>query len=200
MHRQPAFTRTVMAAGLLLTCAGAYADADVAALQQRLRQMEQEMSSLRAELAKIAAQAPAQEQKVAEIASRVVKVETTPAPLAGPKQAGNRVFFRGGYAMMPDDRSNGAFTDMINLPGAITLADINNDSDDGWYFGAGFDFLLSRDTLGLLPGVWTLAELGLEFRHMGGKDAHLIGPVAECLLLNDVKDGGVAGYLELHEH
>jgi hypothetical protein len=68
-------------------------------------------------------------------------------------------------------------------------------SDDGWYFGAGFDFLLSRDTLGLIPGAWTIAELGLEFRNMGSKDAHLLGPVAECLLLNEVKAGGVPGAL-----
>ncbi|MCC6707923.1 MAG: hypothetical protein IT492_10195 [Gammaproteobacteria bacterium] len=196
MNRQKTFTRTAIAAGLALACAGAHAEADVAALQQRLNQMEQEMSALRAELAKVAAQAPAQEQKVAEIETRVAKVETAPAPAAAPaKEAGNRVFFRGGYAKMPDDRSNGAFTDMINVPGAIGLADIQNKRDDGWYFGAGFDFLLSRDTLGLLPGAWTIAELGLEFRNMGSKDAHLIGPVAECLLLNDVKAGGVPGAL-----
>lgn len=30
---------------------------------------------------------------------------------------------------------------------------------------------------------------------MGSKDAHLIGPVAECLLLNEVKAGGVPGAL-----
>lgn len=194
MNRHKTFTRTAIAAGLLAACAGAQADADVAGLQQRLAQMEQEMAQLRAELAKVAAQEPAQEQRVQAIESRVAKVESAPAPVAeAPKVAGNRVFFRGGYAKMPDDRSNGAFTDMINVPGAIGLPDINNTSDDGWYFGAGFDFLLSRDTLGLLPGVWTIAELGLEFRDMGGKQAHLIGPVAECLLLNEIKTGGVPG-------
>jgi opacity protein-like surface antigen len=196
MNRQKTFTRTAIAAGLALACAGAHAEADVAALQQRLNQMEQEMAALRAELSKVAAQAPVQEQKVAEIETRVAKVETAPAPVAAPaKEAGNRVFFRGGYSKMPDDRSNQAFTDMINVPGAIGLADIENKRDDGWYFGAGFDFLLSRDTLGLIPGAWTIAELGLEFRNMGSKDAHLIGPVAECLLLNEVKAGGVPGAL-----
>ncbi len=193
MNRQTTFTRTAIAAGLALACAGANADADVAALQQRLNQMEQEMSALRAELARVAAQEPVQEQKVAAIETRIAKVETAPA--AESKAAGNRVFFRGGYTQMPQNRSNGAFTDMIDVPGAIGLPDINNNSDDGWYFGAGFDFLLSRDTLGLIPGAWTIAELGLEFRNMGGKEAHLIGPVAECLLLNEIKAGGVPGAL-----
>ena len=130
MHRQTTFTRTALAAGLLLACASAHADADVAALQQRLSRIEQEMSTLHVELAKVAAEAPAQEQKIADMAARVAKVETAPAPVPAAKQSDNRVFFRGGYAKLPDDRSNGAFTDMINLPGAIGLADINNNSEE----------------------------------------------------------------------
>ena len=195
MNDQHPLIRNSLAAALLLACAGAHAEGDVAALQQRLDRMQQEMMSLRAELAQLSAQAPAQAQKVEAIESRVAAVETAPPPAPMTKASGNRVFFRGGYAKLPDDRANGAFTDMIDVPAAIGLADINNDADDGWYFGAGFDFLLSRDTLGLIPGAWTIAELGLEFRNLGGKDAHLIGPVAECLLLNDIKTGGVAGAL-----
>ena len=195
MKEQHPLLRCALAIGLILACLGAQAESDVAVLQQRLDRMQREMMSLRAELAQLSAQAPAQAQKVDAIESRVTKVETTPAPAPSAKTPGNRVFFRGGYTKLPDDRANGAFTDMINVPGAIGLADINNDADDGWYFGAGFDFLLSRDTLGLIPGAWTIAELGLEFRNLGGKDAHLIGPVAECLLLNDIKAGGVPGAL-----
>ncbi len=186
MKNRPVFVRTALAAGLLAACAGASAEVDVAALQQRLEQMEREMQALRAELAKVAAEEPKQTQKVQEIETRVAKVESAPA---AQKVIGNRVFFRGGYATLSEDRSNGAFTDMINVPGAIGLPAINNTSDDGWYFGAGFDFLLSRDTLGLLPGVWTIAELGVEFRSLGGEDAHLVGPVAECLLLNELGIG-----------
>ena len=182
----------------MLTCgAGATMAADdVAALQARLAQMEQQMAAMKAELSKMTADEPAQVQKVQEIETRVAKVEQT-APAA--KVIGNRVFFRGGYTTMVDDRSNGAFTDMNDVSGAIgaatggLLPSVKNTNDDGWYFGAGFDFLLSRDTLGLLPGTWALAELGLEFRDLGKQETHLVGPVAECLLLNEVVAGGFNG-------
>jgi len=178
----------------MLACGTGVAGAadDVAALQARLAQMEQQMAAMKAELAKMTSAEPAQEQKVQEIETRVAKVEAA-APTA-PKVVGNRVFFRGGYTTMVDDRSNGAFTDMNDISGAIgqiaggLLPPVKNANDDGWYFGAGFDFLLSRDTLGLLPGTWALAELGLEFRNLGSEEVHVVGPVAECLLLNGLNN------------
>ena len=166
---------------------GASAADDVAALQARLAQMEQQMAALKAELAKVAAAEPAQAQKVEAIETRVAKVEQARPAAEAPKVAGNRVFFRGGYAGLVDDRANGAFTDMNDVVGALGGGPLKNKQDDGWYFGAGFDFLLSKDTLGLLPGTWTLAELGLEFRDLGANTQHMVGPVAECLLLG----GGV---------
>jgi len=188
--------RQAVVAAILAVGAGSAAAADdVAALQARLAQMEQQMAAMKAELAKMTAAEPAQEQKVQEIDARVAKVESV-APAQ--KVIGNRVFFRGGYGSMVEDRTNGAFTDMNDISGAIgaatgLLPSVKNNNDDGWYFGAGFDFLLSRDTLGLLPGTWTLAELGLEFRNLDSTEAHLVGPVAECLLLNEVVGGGMNG-------
>ena len=86
-------------------------------------------------------------------------IQTT-AFAAEPK---NRVFFRGGFAQLEDDRSGQIFVDAAGATGRFT-------DDSGWYAGAGFDFLLSPDTLGLLPGVWTIAELTLEFRNVGSAD------------------------------
>ena len=188
--------QAIVAAMLACGAGSAGAADDVAALQARLAQMEQQMAAMKAELAKMNAAEPAQELKVQDIETRVAKVEAA-APTAS-KIIGNRVFFRGGYTSMVDDRSNGSFTDMNDISGAIggatgLLPSVKNTNDDGWYFGAGFDFLLSRDTLGLLPGTWTLAELGLEFRNLGSKDVHVVGPVAECLLLNEVLAGGLGG-------
>lgn len=180
---------------LAFGASGAGAADDVAALQARLAQMEREMAALKAELAKLSAAEPAQQQKVQEIETRVAKVESA-APAS--KIHGHRLFFRGGYASMVDDRANGTFTDMNDISGAIgaatgLLPSVKNRRDDGWYIGAGFNFLLWRDTLGLLPGTWTLAELGLEYRNLGSSQAHLVGPVAECLLLNETVGGGLNG-------
>lgn len=188
--------QAIVAAMIACGAGPAVAADDVAALQARLAQMEQQMAALKAELSKMSAAEPVREQKVQEIETRVAKVETA-APTAS-KHAGHRLFFRGGYAGMVDNRANGAFTDMNDLSGAVgtatgLLPSVKNRSDDGWYFGAGFNFLLSRDTLGLLPGTWALAELGLEFRNLGSEETHLVGPVAECLLLNEVTTGGLNG-------
>jgi len=95
-------------------------------------------------------------------------IQTT-AFAAEPK---NRVFFRGGFAELEDDRSGQIFVDAAGATGRFT-------DDSGWYAGAGFDFLLSPDTLGLLPGVWTIAELTLEFRNVGSRDST---PTVACLI------------------
>jgi hypothetical protein len=169
-----------------------HAASDIEALRVRLAQMEKEAAAMRSELDRLIQAQPQQSDKVKEIETRIAKVEQIGGAAA---VKGHRVFFRGGYANLIDDRSGGAFTDMMDVPGALGFASVKNTDDDGWYFGAGFDFLLSRDTLGLMPGTWALAELGLEFRSLGSENVHLIGPVAECLLLNEVTLGGVPGAL-----
>lgn len=199
MQSKHTFAYGAIMAGLLAATGNTAADT-VQELQQRLAQMEKEMQALRAELGKLANAEPAQQQKVQEIETRVAKVEQTTPAVSAPLVKGHRVFFRGGYAGLVDSRANGAFTDMLNVPAALAGigvlpagTSIQNSDKDGWYFGAGFDFLLSKDTLGLLPGVWTLAELGVEFRNLGSKDAHLLGPVAECLIVNNALTAGTAG-------
>jgi len=86
-------------------------------------------------------------------------IQTT-AFAAEPK---NRVFFRGGFAQLEDDRSGQIFVD---AGGVGTL----HTDDDGWYAVAGFDFLLAPDVLGLMPGTWIIAELTLEHRNVGTAD------------------------------
>ncbi len=175
---------TTLHAAILCATAGVSGAAgavDADALQQRLLELEKETAALRAELDLIKQSKPSDTLAV-----------TAPA---APSIKGNRVFFRGGAANLVEDRANGAFTDMMDVPGALGLGSVENGNDDGWYFGAGFDFLLSHDAFGVLPGTWALAELGLEFRDIGSEEVHLIGPVAECLLLNEVTTGGVPGAL-----
>jgi hypothetical protein len=70
----------------------------------------------------------------------------------------NQLFFRGGYSSLFEDRHSSAFTD--------TFTGVNT-QDEGWYVGAGFDFQLTRDIWGLMPGSWVVAELGLEYNNLG---------------------------------
>jgi hypothetical protein len=77
------------------------------------------------------------------------------------KNTGNRVFFRGGYTQLNEDRGNQVFTDTFNITGNP------NDGDEGWYVGAGFDFVLTRDLWGMMnknSGIWVDAELMVEWK------------------------------------
>jgi len=59
-------------------------------------------------------------------------------------ETGNMVFFRGGYAKMDHDRGGDLLTNGANLLGPNAVGANGegvNGGDDGWYFGAGFDFL-----------------------------------------------------------
>lgn len=165
--------------------------AQLAQMQEQMQQQMQQMQQMQAKIESLSAQEPKQQQQVQRIEQRVARVESAPVVTA-PAINGNRVFFRGGYAGMTDDRGNGVFTDILGV------APKNND-DSGWYFGAGFDFLLSNNTFGLLPGTWAVAELGLEFRDMGSQTTPLAVPTAACIALNNagLAGGGAASCLGL---
>ena len=128
MRQLKPVTYGMLMAGLMVAAGNASA-ASEAELQAKLSALESEIAALKAEMG-----------KVQEIDARVAKVEKA-APAAGSKVIGNRVFFRGGYSQLIDDRSNGAFTDMNNVVGALSAAGIvpaglsnTHNSDDGWYF------------------------------------------------------------------
>ena len=174
-----------VALALATTAVPALATTDIEMLQERLARMEQETAALRAELELVKQESP--QKAAARDAAAPVSVATAATA------KGHRVFFRGGYAALMEDRADGAFTDMNDVTQALGLPPTRNTSDDGWYFGGGFDFLLSHDSFGLLPGTWALAELGLEFRDLGSEDVHLVGPVAECLLLANLGAGAATG-------
>ena len=164
--------------------------ASVSELEQRMKMLEAELATLRQEIQAVKAAEPAQTQQVQQLDNRVSAVETaTKEPMqkmeervahveemARPqKYPGNMIFFRGGYTGLMDDRAFGAVTDVYGLGN-------DNDSDSGWNVGAGFDFLLTRDVWGMLPGVWALAELGVEFGHIDSEETILPVPTAECAI------------------
>ncbi len=185
-------TLTMAVASALIaasTTAGAVSTAD---LERKLMQLEAELAALRQELKATQAAEPAQTQQVQQLETRVGAVE---APVQNLEQrvsdmetkgspyftrhpatrTGNMIFFRGGYTGLMDDRAFGAVTDVYGLGN-------DNDGDSGWNVGAGFDFLLTPDVWGLMPGTWALAELGVEFSHIDSAETILPVPTAECAL------------------
>ncbi|MGE0387948.1 MAG: hypothetical protein AB7Q97_24750 [Gammaproteobacteria bacterium] len=174
------------ATALTVAAGAAAADSTAAALEKRLQQMEQDMAALRAEIATLKAGEPAQVQSQQRLEQRVASVEASAMKQVDERLAkveaarppavpGNMIFFRGGHTGLSEGREFGAFTDIYGLG-------TDNDNDSGWYVGAGFDFLLTRDVWGMLPGTWALAELAVEFSSVDSEETPLVVPTAECAL------------------
>ena len=77
---------------------------------------------------------------------------------ASAEDAGNMIFFRGGYAAATSDRSGELFTDGHSFGGS------SNGGSQGYYVGAGEDILLTRDLWGMMNGIALLGEIGVEFK------------------------------------
>jgi len=81
---------------------------------------------------------------------------------ASAEDAGNRVFFRGGWAAATSDRSNELFTDGHNFAGS-------NGGSTGYYVGAGEDIMLTRDFWGMTKNIALLGEIGVEFKRFNSE-------------------------------
>ncbi|MDX1411038.1 MAG: hypothetical protein R3351_02695, partial [Nitrospirales bacterium] len=73
-------------------------------------------------------------------------------------QVGNMVMFRGGGAWLTSPRSNEVFTDVFGFTGTT------NDNTAGWYAGGALNLILSKDMWGMMSGVWTQGEIGVEYK------------------------------------
>ncbi|HYE38053.1 hypothetical protein [Methylocaldum sp.] len=136
------------------TSKGTSAQADI---ERRLQMMEDEMRALRSELAKArsdskanAAQLEAQQQKVDQQLAEAEEHE---------KEHHDLLFFRGGYAKMEHGRG---------YKGLETLLINQEDNDnDGWYVGAGFDHQLTDDFWGLTDMASLDGEVMFEYKNFG---------------------------------
>ena len=81
---------------------------------------------------------------------------------ASAEDAGNRVFFRGGFAGATSDRSTEMFTDGHNAAGS-------NGGSTGYYVGAGQDIMLTRDLWGMTKNIALLGEIGVEFKRFNSE-------------------------------
>jgi hypothetical protein len=82
---------------------------------------------------------------------------------ASAEEAGNMVFFRGGFAKLNSDRGNELWTD------ANGTNRRQNDSSIGWYTGAGLDLLLSKDAWGGMDKTWVVGEIGVQFSRLASQ-------------------------------
>lgn len=125
-------------------------------MQNGMQAMQNGMQALQSELEKVRTESNQVTQKVEHIQQKE-KENLAEEEQGGRK--GNMVFFRGGFAHSAQHRDGMVFhSDVVNA-GAQDRPDKN-----AWYFGAGFDWNLTRNAWGMAPRTNVLAELMFEYK------------------------------------
>ncbi len=172
-----------IAAGSIVCLAALHAPQALATdSAQRIRQLENALQQIQAELNKMktesvqttrkvdqiqetSTQTTKKVEQIQETTQRVEERQKVRVTAGGAEEIGEKrtmLFFRGGYARS-DEHRNGATLESRVVPlGAQDQADRN-----AWYAGAGFDFQLTRDTWGLIPKTEIDAELMFEYKQFG---------------------------------
>lgn len=135
-------------------------------MQKGMQMMQNNMQSMHNELEKLRTQSTQVTQKVEVIqqkeAARETVQQTAYKPSGEIEQEGskaNMVFFRGGFAHSSQHRNGLVFESDVVPAGAQDRPDKN-----AWYFGAGFDWNLTKNTWGMVPKTQVLAELMFEYK------------------------------------
>ena len=125
---------------------------------ERVKELENRLQIIQNELEKVKSQSSKVTQKVDSIEQKVTEVE------ADKKDSieGHMLFFRGGFAHSAQHRNGTSIISSVVPAGAQDQADKN-----AWYFGAGFDWNLTRDVWGLVPKTNIFAELMIEYKEFG---------------------------------
>ena len=110
-------------------------------LEKHLQSMHSGMQAMQTELEKLKSQSSQVTQKIERIQHKENSMAST--------QEGNKVnmvFFRGGFAHSAQHRNGLVFQSDVVPAGVQDRPDKN-----AWYFGAGFDWNLTRDEWGMAP-------------------------------------------------
>jgi opacity protein-like surface antigen len=135
-------------------------------VERRLRELEDEVATLRAEAARAKSVAPA---KVQEIETRQAQLEQQVAEAKEHEEKHHDLlFFRGGYAQMSHARSNELLLNSTtyNSLGLTSNPNVERDGD-GWYVGAGFDHTLTDDLWGLTDMASVDGEVMFQYMNFG---------------------------------
>lgn len=123
---------------------------------QRVKQLEERLQAIQSELEKVKSQSSKATQKVDSIEQKVTEAEQKESI------EGHMLFFRGGFAHSSQHRNGLSIQSSVAPAGAQDQADKN-----AWYFGAGFDWNLTKDVWGLVPKTNIFAELMIEYKEFG---------------------------------
>lgn len=121
------------------------------------------------------------------IAGGLVVSGASPASAEETTTTGNRVFFRGGFAVLNSGRGGELFVDGHNALGRGA-----NDGSTGYYVGGGEDIMLTKDLWGMMKDIAVLGEIGVEYKRFSSKtvansDTPNVTGVSNGNLLNKVQ-------------
>lgn len=125
-------------------------------LENQIRLLEDQLQSIRGELEQVKSDTERNEQEIR-------KSEAQTAAIYRDTADEHILFFRGGFAHN-DKRRNG-----ISIQSEVVPVNGGQAGKGGWYVGAGFDFNLTNDVWGLMPGTSVFAELMFEYKEFSNK-------------------------------
>jgi len=131
------------------------------ALEAQIKLLEEQLQSIRGELDRVKTDTVRNEQKIRENEQSVASVGAQKSAGEGGK---HMVFFRGGFAHSNHTRNGVSIQSDVVPLGAQDQA-----GKDAWYVGAGFDFNLTDDVWGFLPGTSVFAELMFEYKQFSNR-------------------------------
>lgn len=126
------------------------------ALVAQIKLLEEQLQSIRSELDRVKTDTVRNEQKIRENEQSVASARAQKSVRESGK---HMVFFRGGFAHSNHTRNGVSIQSDVAPVGAQDQA-----GKDAWYIGAGFDFNLTDDVWGFLPGTSVFAELMFEYK------------------------------------
>ncbi|MDV6345450.1 porin family protein [Nitrosomonas sp. Is37] len=143
-------------------------------LEQQIKLLEGQLKAIRDELNQVKSKAAQDQQEIKKVKEenqqeiKKVKEEIVREDRMIKKveeqesKHHHMIFFRGGYAHNLQERNGASLQSNVVPIGAQDAG-----GNDGWYVGAGFDFSLTKDVWGFLPGTEVLAELMFEYKRFG---------------------------------
>lgn len=122
--------------------------ASAQSLENQIRLLEDQLQSIRGELEQVKSDTERNEQEIRRSEAQVVSTHGHEA-----NKHEHILFFRGGFAR------NDHFRNGISIQSEVVPVNGGQADKGAWYVGAGFDFSLTDDVWGLLPGTSVFAEL-----------------------------------------
>ncbi len=148
-------------------------------LERKVQELESMLRAVQSELQQVRIESRAEAERAIQakdtaLHARDTAIQAKDRAVAATESTGrvtdraarkdNMVFFRGGFTHAMERRDGSSIRSDVAPVGMQDQADKN-----GWYVGAGFDWSLTRDAWGLLPGAQVFAELMFEYKNFSDR-------------------------------